>query len=1692
MLHAPRVERRRVWDRGRIRGGRGSASWIERLENRQLLATFTVDSLADAGPGSLRQAILDANAAPGADAVLLALAPGQTISPLSELPTITDPLVLDAFNGEPMNGPVLRIDGAMAGALADGLRITTGPCLVRGLAITNFSGAAIRLAGAADAQIAGNSLGVDLTGITAAPNGFGLIIEDAPGVVVGGAEGLNVISGNTSSGIAIIGSTSIARIEGNFIGTNREGTAALPNGGDGITISGASNSLIIGNVISGNIGNGVSIAGATATGNRIEQSRIGTNAAGNAAIGNRLNGVLIDNGASANIIGGSAAGRNLVSGNTGDGVSIDIEAGSGNRVAGNFVGTDLAGAAALGNGLAGVSVYSDSNVVGGEIEGEGNLISANANNVVVGGTQNLVMCNLIGTNAAGTAAMASASVGVIVWGADNLIAGTTTRPQLVSGNLNGGLIILGSSNTVQGNYIGTDISGLAGLGNGTHGILIAGESNTVGGTTAVRNNPDAVAANLISGNDGPGVILASTGVYGNEVSFNLIGTDITGLAALPNMGPGVLVEAGFAGNLINHNVVSGNEGPGVALVGNVEIGADNNRITANRIGVSYSGTVAIPNTSDGIQLVYANGNRIGGTGPEEGNLIAHNGGKGVAIAFGSGNTIRRNFLFDNAGIPIDLNDDGPTPNDPGDLDHGANELLNYPVLSNVHAALGFTMADVQINTSWPLEQIAFDFYAGGRPGDASVWVGGTIVAMDATGSASFGVALNPIPAGWYVTAAATAPDGSTSELNPGVGLTSTSLRVTTNADSGPGSLRQAILDANADPDQSSIEFDLGEDFSIQLVSPLPDILHTVVLDGKSQRGYDGTPIIVLDGSSLQGPVSGGLVLAGSGTVVAGLAIVNFPGDGIRISGWGNAVLDCVISGNADNGILLIDSSDNAIRGNTLTGNDRGITAAAIDGSATRNLFSRNRIDSNASIGIDLGGDGATANDLLDVDTGPNNLQNTPLIRSVNPGTGTIRGTLHSAPEQTFTIEFFASASGLGQVYLGSTEVTTSISGDASFSFDVNPAMLTSMPTVTATATDGLNNTSEFGGLVPYSLMASGTSLAGYAGFALGGQAVAGFSDDDPESTGASFTAMINWGDDSASTPGMVEQVTAGIFTVRGSHTYGQVGDYTATVTITHADGRSIQAGTSVTIASSQMQLSPLGLRVEAGTSTDGQPAAILLDPVSLPDEAYSIIIDWGDNSTPSQGWLANLEGNGHLVFGEHTYADPGFYSLTVTVNRVGGDSISTVSSAIVTQDGLLLIVTPLVLRTGQSYNDIPVGLLYDLGFRIGTGEAELHAMEAGGLNVTIDWGDDTEPSIGTLAPYEEEVFQILGSHRYAAPGTYRLSITAADADRRITATGEAIVTGQSYELEGSGRNLELREDHPVRGRIVASFTDDDPRSEASNFTVTINWGDGSAPTSGRVVAGTAAGTFLVRGAHGYGRIGRFPVSITVMHDDGRSLEIATTVAVVPAPVQVAGVNVVALEGIKTGSVRLATFAGKGAAEDYVARVFWGDSQSEYSTGRIVRLGDDRFTVFGQHTWRMAGRYTVRTEIYRVAADQEPLVMTADGREFLVGSAQSRASVINAPVLRVSGNVVARGVRLVQLPVLTFVDANPFARAEFYAATINWGDRRSSLGRVREVAPGRYEVLGSHTYARKGSYTLTLRLSDASPEPVVLKVGLLVR
>lgn len=520
---------------------------------------------------------------------------------------------------------------------------------------------------------------------------------------------------------------------------------------------GSSGSVILALVVHSASGAGITISSSDL--NLIAGCHLGTDPSGTVALGNE-DGIHIVGVSTGNLIGGTESGAgNVISGNLANGINLDSDDVAGNRIEGNLIGTDVTGLADLGNGAAGIRLRGPDNVVGGLAPGARNVISWNdVHGIAVRDGGNLLQGNWIGLVLDGTAAgngMDGVHFGDSPGGTLGTVGGTVAGARnVISSNGRDGIrIAAGADTLIQGNFIGTDPTGLLARGNGGYGICdgcLGGFRNTVGGIVEGAGN--VISANALGGYD--------TGTFDSVVQGNLVGLGFDGETLLGNFGVGV-ANADMVGGSdpLAGNWVSANTGDGLLLGGfDVALG--------NRIGVTASGDPA-GNGGVGIRLL-ASLAIIGGTGTGMGNVVAHNADAGVIVLdFGVANTISRNSIYDNGGLGLDIDDDGVTANDAGDSDAGTNNLQNFPVLTSADAATNAISGslDGEDGVIHVVEFFSNEACDGSGQGEGKTYLGSGVVETFG-GPEPFSIPVTfAFSAGQSITATATNAGASTSEFS---------------------------------------------------------------------------------------------------------------------------------------------------------------------------------------------------------------------------------------------------------------------------------------------------------------------------------------------------------------------------------------------------------------------------------------------------------------------------------------------------------------------------------------------------------------------------------------------------------------------------------------------------------------------------------------------------------------------------------------------------------------------------------------------------------------------------------------------------------------------------------------------------------------------------------------------------------------
>ncbi len=482
-------------------------------------ATYTVTNLNDAGAGSLRQAIIDANANAGSDTINFNAGLFGTVTVASDLPSITESLVIDATTAQDGQGG------------ADIVIDATG----RSYCLQYSGGAGHVLKG---------------IGCNGATNGL-VFTSGTTGGTIGGTltREANEIKNCTNSGIYINGGDNFSFKNNNVGGPGANGEGfTVDNNALNITIGGSNAGER--NVIANNTNHGIKATNSTVV---IRGNFIGT-LVGNADNGNGKDGINIGAGTTATIGGTTVNERNVIIGNNEYGITLNSEIAA--TVSGNYIGVRQDGTAAVGNTLAGIRILSSNNMIGGSTSGHRNIISGNGSHGIIidasssTANGNSIMANFIGTNANANGAIGNGGNGIYITGGNvlNTLIGETAQGNVIAGNTLSGISIDNNGSTgtkIYSNTIGLLGDKVTAAGNGQYGIRTAGDSTLIG-EAAVSSH-----VNNISSNGNNGIYL--NGADNCSILNNGIGYAGDFTTARPNSEDAIYIDGGATSNSIGSN-----------------------------------------------------------------------------------------------------------------------------------------------------------------------------------------------------------------------------------------------------------------------------------------------------------------------------------------------------------------------------------------------------------------------------------------------------------------------------------------------------------------------------------------------------------------------------------------------------------------------------------------------------------------------------------------------------------------------------------------------------------------------------------------------------------------------------------------------------------------------------------------------------------------------------------------------------------------------------------------------------------------------------------------------------------------------------------------------------------------------------------------------------------------------------------
>ena len=398
------------------------------------------------------------------------------------------------------------------------------------------------------------------------------------------------------------------------------------------------------------------------------------------------------------------------------------------------------------------------------------------------------------------------------------------------------------------------------------------------------------------------------------------------------------------------------------------------------------------------------------------------------------------------------------------------------------------------------------------------------------------------------------------------------------------------------------------------------------------------------------------------------------------------------------------------------------------------------------------------------------------------------------------------------------------------------------------------------------------------------------------------------------------------------------------------------------------------------------------------------------------------------------------YAVTVTATDGNGQSVSQNFSWLVNATVLTATASPISAVEGNDTGSLTVATFTTTDMN----------SQAGDFTATVNWGDGNS-DIATVSGSNGS-FTVTDDHTFAEAGTFPVSITIVDGvtGASTTAPTTATVTDAPLTLTGGFQLGVLQQQS--NNLTLATFTDANPNSSVSDFTATINWGDGSGTQSATV--SDSNGVFSVVGTHSFGQNGTYTATITVTDADGATQTATSTVVV---GTLYAGIQ---------SNLTVASFTDgdtSALASSFTATISWGDGKSSSGT---VTGGNGVFSIQGTHTYAVdsfdqpGGVYTLTVTV----SDASGETLTSNGT----------VAVVRPPMAGLGDNVAGQpGAVLNNVQVAEFTVPDATDGASEFSATINWGDGTNSVGTIQEVSPGLFEVLGSHQYATSGIFAVNV-------------------
>ncbi len=583
--------------------------------------------------------------------------------------------------------------------------------------------------------------------------------------------------------------------------------------------------------------------------------------------------------------------------------------------------------------------------------------------------------------------------------------------------------------------------------------------------------------------------------------------------------------------------------------------------------------------------------------------------------------------------------------------------------------------------------------------------------------------------------------------------------------------------------------------------------------------------------------------------------------------------------------------------------------------------------------------------------------------------------------------------------------------------------------------------------------------------------VSGTFTDPAGALDAPFVAVIHWGDGSTDTATVTGNANPFAYSFTGNHAYAQNGSYNVTVSVADKDG---DTGVSSAVPVSVANVAPtVGTPVinptaaSEGTSTSFTVNGTFTDPAGALDQSFVAVINWGDGSSDSATVSGSSNPFGYAFNGSHTYAQNGSYNVTVSVTDKDGDTGTSTAVPITVTNVAPTVGTPVISPTATSEGT-------STSFTVSGTFTDPAGVLDQSFVAVINWGDGSSDSATVSGSSNPFGYAFGGNHTYAQNGSYNVTVSVTDKD------GD---TGTSTAVPVSVANVAPTVSSPVVNPTAASegtsaaftvsgtFTDPASGLDQS-YVAVVHWGDGSTDTA--TVSGSSNPfSYAFNGNHTYAQNGSYNVTVSVTDKDGdtgTSTAVPVSVANVAPTVSSPVANPTAAnEGTSAAFTVSGTFTdpASGLDQSYVAVVNWGDGSSDTAT---VGGSSNPFSYAfdGNHTYAQNGSFNVTVSV----TDKDGDTGTSTAVQVAVANV---APTVGTPV--VNPTVASEGTSAAFTVSGTFTDPAS-GLDQSYVAVVNWGDGSTDTAAVSGSSnPFGYAFTGNHTYARSGSFNVTVSVTD---------------